>query len=60
MTNQTRRYNTIAVETLSVKHGLTKRFIRQCISGDRTSQTAETVLKGYKELVSKIDAVTKS
>ncbi|MBI1838253.1 MAG: hypothetical protein HYR91_13410 [Flavobacteriia bacterium] len=59
MTNQARRYNTIAVERLSVKHGFTKRFIRQCISGDRTSQTADTIKKDYKELVSKITESTK-
>lgn len=55
--NQKRNsYNTMVITQLSKQHGLTKRFIRQCLSGDRVSLTAETICKEYKYLVKKVEA----
>lgn len=55
--NQKRNsYNTTVVNQLSTKHGLTKRFIRQCLSGDRVSLTADTICREYKDLVKKVEA----
>ena len=54
--NQKRNsYNTLVVEQLSSKHGFTKRFIRQCLSGERVSLTADTICRDYKDLVKKVN-----
>jgi hypothetical protein len=52
---QTRRYNSLVVEKLSTEHGFTKMYIRQCLSGDRDSLTADTIRKQYKELDKKVN-----
>lgn len=53
--NQKRNsYNTQVVNHLSGKHGFTKRFIRQCLGGERLSLTAHTICKEYKELTKKV------
>ena len=59
LTNQARRYNPVVVQELADKHGFTKMFIRQCIRGDRTSITAETIAKEYKLLVAKVNDALK-
>lgn len=49
------RYNPVVVQQLSVKHGFTKIFIRQCLKGDRNSLTADTIRKEYRDLVRKVE-----
>lgn len=59
MTNQSRKYNLIAVDRLQIKYGVTKHFIRKCLRGDRTSETALTIKKEYHQLVVRIEEATK-
>ena len=47
---QAKRYNVLVVERLAEKYGVTQRFVRQCLSGDRQSETADTIKKEYREL----------
>lgn len=55
MKPQTRRYNTVVVAELSERYEFTKMFIRQCLSGNRNSLTADRIRKEYKELVKKVE-----
>ncbi|UGU15179.1 hypothetical protein LS482_16020 [Sinomicrobium kalidii] len=43
-------YNQEAINALSEKHGFTTRFIRQCISGERNSLTADHIHQEYRSL----------
>jgi len=52
--NNQKPYNLLVIGSLSKKHGLTKRFINQCLNGERTSITAQTIVREYKELDKKI------
>lgn len=52
LTKKRQTYNSEAVTALAVKYGVTEQFVRQCIRGDRTSATADTIKKMYKELAS--------
>lgn len=54
---QTQKYNKQSVETLSVKYGFTKQFIRQCLRGDRTSLTAITIKDEYKQITRDLESV---
>jgi hypothetical protein len=50
-------YNATAISALEKKYGVTKQFIRQCLRGDRTSRTADSIITDYKELEKEIDAL---
>lgn len=52
LTKKRQTYNSDAVTALAVKYGVSKQFVRQCLRGDRTSATADTIKKTYKQLTS--------
>lgn len=56
---QAKRYNQDVIDALSIKHGLAKTFIRQCINGTRTSLTAETVKKDYHSTLERVNKALK-
>lgn len=53
------KYNKEIIKRLMEKHGLSKVYIYQCLSGARNSETAETVRKQYKEFAQKISEALK-
>lgn len=57
MVKKNNSYNTTAVNALEKKYDVSKQFIRQCLRGDRTSRTADSISADYKELVKEIDAL---
>ncbi len=54
-TKKNNNFNDVVVDKLSKSFGLTKHFIRMCLRGDRTSQTADTIVKEYKRLVKQVE-----
>ncbi len=54
-TKKNNSYNVIAVNAISVKFKISKRYVRQCIKGDRNSISADSIKKDYFELVRKIE-----
>lgn len=48
-------YSPEIISALVVKHGFSAQYIRQCLSGNRESITADTIRKEYKELKSELD-----
>ena len=55
-----RKFNPLVVEKLSVKFGLSKTYIRQCLNKTRNSETADTVSKEYKQYEKEINNVLKN
>lgn len=55
-----RKFNPLVVEKLSVKFGLSKTYIRQCLNKTRNSETADTVCKEYKQYEKEINNVLKN
>lgn len=49
------KYNQTVIEQLILKHGFSRRFIHQCLSGERHSVTSETICKDYKTLIAKVE-----
>lgn len=45
-----KRYNTQVINSIAAKRNLNKDFVRQCIRGDRHSETALSIKKEYDEL----------
>lgn len=54
-TKKNKRYNVIAVNSISIKWKISKQYVRQCIRGDRNSISADNIKKDYLDLVRKID-----
>ena len=52
-----RKLNPLVVEKLSVKFGLSKTYIRQCLNKTRNSETADTICKEYKKYEKEINNV---
>jgi hypothetical protein len=57
MKKKNNSYNVTAISALEKKYDVTKQFIRQCLRGDRTSRTADTIISDYKELVKEIESI---
>lgn len=55
-----RKFNPLVVEKLSVKFGLSKTYIRQCLNKTRNSETADTVCKEYKQYEKEINNILKN
>jgi len=49
-----RKFNPLVVEKLSVKFGLSKTYIRQCLNKTRNSETADTICKEYKKEINNV------
>jgi hypothetical protein len=54
-TQKRNKWNSLVVNKLSEKYGFTGYYIRQCLKGERNSQTSDTIRKEYKELVLEIE-----
>jgi hypothetical protein len=57
MKKKNNSYNLTAISALEKKYNVTKQFIRQCLRGDRTSLTADTIVADYKELEKEVNAI---
>lgn len=49
------KYNTDIIDRLKAKFGVSRRFITQSLSGDRKSETSESIVKEYGQLQEKIN-----
>ena len=47
---QPREYNSLVVNRIAEKFGVTVQFVRSCLRGDRHSETATTICKEYKTM----------
>lgn len=56
-TTKRQNYNTQVVERIAKKWGVTTRFVRMALKGDRDSETAETIKKDYKRLVKEVNNI---
>jgi hypothetical protein len=54
-TKKRNNYNTDVINRLAQKYGVTDRFVRQSLKGDRDSETAETLKKEYHKMVKALD-----
>lgn len=53
------RYNTSVIDKLKSKYGVSRRFITQSLTGDRKSETSDSIKKDYKELLKKVEEALK-
>jgi hypothetical protein len=49
--------NSVVVNALADRYGLSKMFVRQSIAGERVSPTATTLQKEYKTLIQELKTV---
>lgn len=49
--------NGAKIEELGLKYGFSKRFVRQCVDGQRDSATARTIKEEYDQLTQKVNKV---
>lgn len=47
----------LVVQRLIEKHGFSKYYIQQCLRGERTSASADTIRKDYDALCKEVEAV---
>lgn len=52
-----KKYNTGILKKLADKYSVSVRHVRYCLTGDRTGQTADNILKEYKEMLSEINKI---
>ncbi|MBW4362692.1 hypothetical protein [Flavobacterium taihuense] len=53
-TKKKNNYNAEILIRLTEKYGVSKRFITMSLNGDRTSETSETIISDYKEMVKQV------
>lgn len=53
-------YNAEILNRLVEKYGVSKRYITMSLSGDRTSETSDTIISDYKKMSSAVDQLLKS
>lgn len=59
-TKKKNNYNTEILNRLQEKYGLSLRFMRMSLSGDRSSEMSDTVKKEYKVMHAAVTALLKS
>ena len=47
-TNKNQKFNSIVINRLVKKYGLTAYYIRQCLKNERNNETSDTIKKEYK------------
>ena len=55
--NKYKKFNSQVVNRLIEKHSLTGYYIRQCLKGERNSETSDTVRKDYNRLARQVKNV---
>ena len=45
------KYNASVINALIEKHGFSGRYIRECVSGERTSLSADKIRKDYHSMI---------
>ena len=53
-------YNTEVVKALAYKYEVTPRYIRYCLSGDRTPVYADELIAEYKKKLEQVEKALKS
>lgn len=53
-------YNSLIVDRLKKKYGVSRRYITMSLSGDRVSETSESIKKDYKRLSERINQALNS
>lgn len=54
------KWNVTVLNALATKYSFSPRYIKQCITGDRTPIFADRIKDEYKDLVKEIDKVLKN
>ncbi len=55
-----RSYNQVAINTLHVKYGFSKLYIREIVSGKRKAGISEQLIKEYESITEDVDQLKKS
>lgn len=53
-------YNAEILNRLVEKYGVSKRYVTMSLSGDRKSETSDTIISDYKKMSSAVDQLLKS
>ncbi len=53
-------YNSLIVDRLKKKYGVSRRYITMSLSGDRVSETSDSIKKDYRRLSERIDQALNS
>lgn len=59
-TKKRKNYNTVVVNRLAEKYRVTRRFVTMSLSGDRESEVSDAIVKDYRMMSKKIDALLKT
>ncbi len=59
-TKKRANYNATVVDRLIEKYGVSKRFITMSLSGDRESETSDSIKKDYKTMLKEVNNVLKA
>lgn len=55
-----RKYNTEVLKRIREKFGLSEYYIRECLNGHNSSETADTIRKEYKRLLTAVEMALNS
>lgn len=56
--SQFRKFNPIAIDRLTDKYGVSKRYIRGSLNGERQSEMSQNILRDYSTLITEIHKAT--
>jgi hypothetical protein len=59
-TKNTTKWNTVVLNALATKYDFSSRYIKQCITGERTPIFADRIKVEYKQLIKEVDQVLKN
>ncbi|WP_133712636.1 hypothetical protein [Myroides indicus] len=59
-TKKRMNYNTVVVNRLTEKYGVTRRFVIMSLSGDRESEVSDAIAKDYRLMSKTIDNLLKT
>lgn len=54
------KYNPLVIEDVAKKYGFSSGYVRAALRGDRTGVMADSIIKTYKEMCTKVNNVLKS
>lgn len=56
-TKKQNRYNQVGIIALSKRYGVSKRYVRMCLKGDRHSLKADDIRADYKVITKEVEAI---
>jgi hypothetical protein len=55
-TQKRNSYNSVAIEQVALKYGVTARYVRSALKGDRTGIIPDRLIQDYKTLSKELDS----